>query len=119
MRLPHLDQLIHLHWGEAGQLANAIEFVMCQQLEPEARPSGTMVLSFGPLYKVRGRLHGRQYREQHHIGPRPKKPWKLTLRYDEVAALRRILDVAPPAGLAWGEIQRASLNLEQYIDFTR
>lgn len=117
MRLPHLDQRIALGWGEAQQLADAIEWVMCQQLEPPARPAVTMVLSFGPLYRVRGRLRGRQYREAHHAGPLPKRPWQLTLRYDEVAALLHILPSAPAAGLAWGEVQRASLRLEQFIQF--
>jgi hypothetical protein len=117
MRLPHLDQRIHLHWGEAEQLAHAIEWVMCQQLEPPARPTAAMVLSFGPLYRVRARLQARCRQEQHHVGPKPKKPWRLTLRYDEVAALLLILPKAPAAGLAWGEVQRVSLNLEQVIAF--
>jgi hypothetical protein len=118
MRLPHLDQRIHLHWGEAAQLAHAIEWVMCQQLEPPARPTAAIVLSFGPLYRVRGRLLGRQLVEQYYVGTPPKRPWGLTLRYDEVAALMLILPDAPDAGLAWGEVQRVSLNLEQVIDFT-
>jgi hypothetical protein len=117
MRLPHLDQRIHLHWGEAEQLAYAIEWVLCQQLEPPARPKLATVLSFGPLYRVRSRLLARQLQEQHHIGAKPTKPWKLTLRYDEVAALILILPSAPAAGLAWGEVQRVSLNLEQVITF--
>lgn len=118
MRLPHLDQRIHLHWGEAGQLASAIEWVLCQQLEPPARPTATMVLSFGSLYRVRGKLQSRQWQEQHHVGERPKKPWRLTLRYDEVVALLLIQPDAPAAGLAWGEVHRVSLNLDQVIDFT-
>ena len=118
MRLPHLDQRIHLHWGEAEQLASAIEWVLCQQLEPPARPKATMVLSFGPLYRVRSRLQARQRQEHCHIGPLPKKPWRLTLRYDEVAALLLIQPRAPAAGLAWGEVQRVSLNLERYIAFS-
>lgn len=118
MRLPHLDQRIHLHWGEAAQLAHAIEWVLCQQLEPPARPAVSTVLSFGPLYRVRGRLLGRSRQEQHHVGPRPGKPWRLTLRYDEVAALMLILPSAPAAGLAWGEVQQASFQLERFVDFT-
>ncbi len=118
MRLPHLDQRIHLHWGEAAQLAAAIEWVLCAQLEPPARPRLAMALSFGPLYRVRGRLLGRQRSEQHHVGPKPSKPWRLTLRYDEVAALMLILPSAPAAGLAWGEVQRVSLNLERVMTFS-
>ena len=118
MRLPHLDQRILLHWGEAQQLASAIEWVMAGQLElePPARVSSTLVLSFGPLFRVRGRLLARA---RHHAGPLPRKPWRLTVRYDEVVALLRILPLAPAAGLAWGQVQQASLNLERYIDFTR
>ena len=117
MRLPHLDQRIALHWGEAQQLAQAIEWVLCAQLEPPARPDSAMVLSFGPLYRVRGRLLGRSLVEAHHAGPPPKKPWPLTLRYDELAALLLILPQAPAAGLAWGEIQRVSLNLARFVNF--
>ena len=119
MKLPHLDQRIHLHWGEAKQLAAAIEWVLCAQLEPPARPTMAMVLSFGALYRVRGRLQARHRQEQHHVGPLPKKPWRLTLRYDEVAALLLILPIAPAAGLAWGEVQRVSLNLAQVIDLNQ
>jgi len=91
--------------------------VLCALLEPPARPTAAQVLSFGPLYRVRGRLLGRQLAEHHHVGPRPAKPWRLTLRYDEVAALLGILAQAPPAGLAWGEIQQAGLRLERYVEF--
>jgi hypothetical protein len=118
MRLPHLDQRIHLHWGEAEQLASAIEWVMCQQLEPPARPTVPMVLSFGSLYRVRSKLQARHRQEQHHVGQLPKKPWRLTLRYDEVVALMLIQPEAPAAGLAWGEVHRVSLNLEHVINFT-
>ena len=119
MRLAHLDQRIHLHWGEAGQLADAIEWVLCQQLELEhpARPHWEMALSFGPLYRVRARLLGRARVEQHHPGPLPRKPWRLTLRYDEVVALMHILPSAPLAGQAWGAIQQVSLSLDRFIKF--
>lgn len=117
MRLAHLDQRIHLHWGEAGQLADAIETVLCAVLESPEPQAVAMVLSIGLLNRVRGRLLSRQLVEQRHIGPRPRKPWKMTLRYDEVAALMQIWCRAPLAGLAWGEVQRVSLNLESVIEF--
>ena len=121
MRLAHLDQKIRLHWGEAEQLAAAIEWVLCGQLELEqpARPVARMMLCFGPLYRARGRLLGRALAERHHQGPRSRKPWQLTLRYDEIAALHYILPFAPLAGQAWDEIHRAKLNLEHLIDFSR
>jgi len=119
MRLPHLDQRIHLHWGEAGLLAEALVWVLCQQLETsEPQPLAT-VLALGPLYRVQGKLQARRRLEQHHAGPPPRRPWRLTLRYDEVAALMLVLPQAPAAGLAWGEIQRVSLNLGRYVDFSQ
>ena len=117
MRLPQLDQRILVHWGEAAQLAYAIEWVVCQQLE--AWPTVAMVLSFGPLTRVRSRLLARSRTEALHVGPRPSKARTFTLRYDEVAALMLILPLAPAAGLAWGEVQQASLRLERFIDFTQ
>jgi hypothetical protein len=117
MRLPHLDQRIALHWGEAGQLAQALTTVLCQELEhPAPRPLAT-VLALGPLYRVRARLLARQLAEQHRVGRPPRKPWHLSLRYDEVAALMLVLPQAPAAGLAWGEIQRVSLTLGRFIAF--
>lgn len=118
MRLPHLDQHIPLHWGEAQQLAHAIEWVLTQQLAPPARPGLRLVLSFGPLTRVGTRLLARCRQEQRHVGAPPRKPRFFTLRYDEVAALLVIWPLAPAAGAAWGEVQRVSLNLERYIDFT-
>jgi hypothetical protein len=118
MRLPNLDQKIPLHWGEAQLLAAAIEWVLTQQLVPPVRPALKMVLAFGPLTRVGTRLLARQRQEQRRIGPPSRKPRLFTLRYDEVAALLVILPLAPAAGAAWGEVHRASLNLERYIDFT-
>jgi len=117
MRLPHLDQKIPLGWGEAGQLAEAIADMLCGWLESGTPQPLELVLSIGILYRVRGRLLARQRMEHFHQGPLPKKPWRLTLRYDEVAALMLILPVAPMAGQAWGEIQRVSLSLDRFIDF--
>jgi hypothetical protein len=117
MRLPHLDQRIHLHWGEAGQLAEALVWVLCEQVEHPAPKPLALVLALGPLYRVQARLQGRRRVEQQHVGPPPRKPWRLSLRYDEVAALMLVRERAPAAGLAWGEIQRVSLNLARYVDF--
>ncbi|MGI4873391.1 MAG: hypothetical protein ACRYFX_19710 [Janthinobacterium lividum] len=119
MRLPHLDQRIALHWGEAQQLAYAIECVLAEQLSREepARVSASLALCFGPLTRVGNRLLARARQER--TSPRPTKPRVLALRYDEVAGLMKILPLAPTAGLAWAQVQQASLRLERYIDFTR
>lgn len=119
MRLSHLDQKIPLHWGEAGLLAEAIADMLCGWLESGKPQPLEAVLSIGLLYRVRGRLQARQRLEHFHHGPLPRKPWRFTLRYDEVAALMLILPTAPMAGQAWGEIQRVSLSLDRFIDFTQ
>lgn len=119
MRLPHLDQKIPLRWGEAKQLAYAIEWVLASQLtlqEPE-RVSVRMLLCFGPLTRVGNRLLARARQERQHVGAVPSKPRQMALRYDEVAGLLHILPSAPAAGAAWGEIHRVSLNLERFVDF--
>ncbi|MVN76922.1 hypothetical protein GO988_11360 [Hymenobacter sp. HMF4947] len=77
-----------------------------------------MVLCFVPLTRVRSRLLARARQEHEHMGPLLRRSRKLTLRYDEVASLMLVQPIAPAAGLAWGEIQRVSLNLERFIDFT-
>jgi hypothetical protein len=120
MRLPHLDQQIALHWGEAAQLAYAIEWVLTGQLtlQPPARVPVQMLLCFGPLTRVGTRLLARARQERHYVGTVPTKARQMVLRYDEVAALLHILPSAPAAGLAWGAVQRVSLNLERYVNFS-
>lgn len=118
MRLPHLDQRIPLHPGEAGQLAYAVDWMLTRIVQAPTPRSIRTVLSLEPLTRVYGRLSARERQEAGRVGKPPRKPRTFTLRYDEVAALMLILPVAPAAGLAWGEVQRASLNLTPYIDFT-
>lgn len=117
MRLPHLDQRIHLHHGEAAQLAYAVDWMLTRQVAAPTPRSIRTVLALGPLERVRSRLSARQRQEAGRVGKPAKRPRTFTLRYDELAALMLILPVAPAAGLAWGEVQRASLNLERWIDF--
>lgn len=121
MRLPYLDQRIHLHWGEAQQLADAIEWMLMNlmELEQPATAPASLMQSFGALCRVRGRLRARAMQEQRQPGRPPRKPWRFTVQYDELLGLMLLLPLAPSAGLAWGEIQRVSLNLKYYIDFTR
>lgn len=118
MRLPHLDQKIALPWGEAGVLARAVATVLYEQAVERTSPRPlALVLAFGPLNRVRGRLASRAAAERGHVGPVPRKPRLLTVRYDELAALLLVLGAAPPPGQAWGELQRASLNLSRYVRF--
>jgi hypothetical protein len=119
VRLPHLDQKIPLRWGEAAQLAHAIEWVLTDQLtlQAPARVPAKMLLCFGPLTRVGTRLLARARQERQHVGTVPTKPRQMVLRYDEVAGLLHILPGAPAAGGAWGEVQRVSLNLERFVDF--
>lgn len=121
MRLPELDQKIALNWGEAAQLAHAIEWVLASQLTTEApaRVPATIMLCMVPLSRVGTRLLARARQERQHSGTPPIKARQMVLRYDEVAGLMKILPTAPAAGLAWGEVQQASLALERYIDFTQ
>jgi hypothetical protein len=76
-RLPHSDQFIHLHQGKAEQLAFAMEWVLCQQMQFSVRPIAAMVFNFGPVYRVRGRLLSRQLVEQHYADAPLKLPWEL------------------------------------------
>lgn len=117
MKLPHLNRRIPLHWGEAHQLAYAVETMLCQDLESGAQLPIERVLGIEPLYRVMMRLKARARTERAHTGPPPRKPWQFTLYYNEVAALMLIFPDAPLAGQAWGEIQRVSLTLEQFIEF--
>ena len=120
MRLPELDQKITLNRGEAAQLAHAIEWVLTGHLVTvaPARVPVSIMLCMVPLTRVGTRLLARARQESQHVGTTPSKARQMTLRYDEVAGLMKILPVAPAAGAAWGEVQQASLALERYIDFT-
>ena len=119
MRLPYLDQKIFLRWGEAAQLAHAIEWVLTGQLtlQPPDRVPVKMLLCFGPLTRVGTRLLARARQERQHVGVVSTKTRQLVLRYDEVASLLHILPAAPAAGGAWGDVQRVSLNLERFVAF--
>lgn len=115
MRLPQLDQKIELYWSEAGLLAESITEGIYQQARP--RPL-TGVLALGALARVYQRAAARAAMERLHVCLPTRRPWRLTLRYDEVAALMYILPAVPAARRVWGEVQRVSLNLEQVIDFS-
>lgn len=115
MRLPHLDQKIELYWGEAGLLAASITEGVRQQARPY---SLTSILALGALTRVYQRVAARAAMERLHVGLPKRRPWRLTLRYDEVAALLYLLPTVPAAGRIWGEVQRVSLNLEPVLDFS-
>ncbi len=116
MRLPQLDQKIELYWSEAGLLTAAIAEVVYGQAWPQPL---TSVLALGALSRVYKRVAARAAMEQVHVGLPTRRPWRLTLRYDEVAALMYILPTAPAAGRVWGEVQRVSLNLAQVMNLSQ
>jgi hypothetical protein len=115
MRLPHLDQRVPLHHGEATLLAWSVEWWLTLQVAADSPRSIRTVLAMSPLERVKLRLAARARQEKDK--PAPRKPRHFTLRYDEVAALMLILPVAPAAGGAWGAVQQASFRLENVINF--
>jgi hypothetical protein len=114
MRLPQLDQKIELYWGEAALLASSIAEVVYTRALPQPL---TSALALGALARVYQRVAAHAAKEQIQVGLPSRRPWRLTLRYDEVAALMYILPTAPGAGRVWGEVQRVSLNLDHVIAF--
>jgi hypothetical protein len=114
MRLPQLDQKIELYWGEASGLASSIAEFVYTRRQPQPL---TSALALGALARVYQRVAAHATKEQVHVGLPSRRPWRLTLRYDEVAALMYILLTTPAAGRVWGEVQRVSLNLDQVIAF--
>lgn len=95
-------------------MASSIAEVVYTQALP--RPL-TSALALGALTRVYQRVAAHAAKEQLHVGLPSGRPWRLTLRYDEVAALMYVLPTVPAARRLWGEVQRVSLNLEQVIAF--
>ncbi|UOQ96636.1 hypothetical protein MUN81_15475 [Hymenobacter sp. 5317J-9] len=127
MNLAHLDQVIELERGEAGQLWWAVSEVGRRNLARLSRPLGARVDSAGivvalpALARIAKRLKRIDEREQHHVGVPGRKPKKFRLKVDELVAL--MLHVWPESApghmghVPLGKVQQKSLNLEQCIRF--
>ena len=124
MSLAHLDQIIELERGEAGQLWWAVADCGRRNLVRLLHPHGDKVESAGVvvalpmLARVARRLKRIDEREQHHIGLPRRRPVKFRLKVEEVAAL--MLYVWPHAAsghVPLGKVQQKSLNLDQRMDF--
>jgi hypothetical protein len=116
MRLPHLDQLIDLHRGEAAQLLGAIAAVAPVRSRPVAAP---LLLALPVLGRLGKRLQALDQRERRVVGPPPRRPRRFRLRHDEVIALMLYVFPAPGivARVPLGRVQQVSLSLARWIDF--
>jgi hypothetical protein len=124
MNLSHLDQIIELDRGEAGQLWWAVADCGRRNLVRLHMRPGTQVESAGvvvalpTLERVARRLKRIDDRERSHVGLPRRKPVKFRLKVDELVAI--MLHVWPHAysgHVVLGKVQQKSLNLEQYIHF--
>lgn len=122
---PHLDQIIELQRGEAGQLCFAIadcgrRNLVRLHMRPGRRvESPGVVVALPVLERVARRLKRIAEREQAHVGIPRRKPVKFRLRCDELVAI--MCYVFPLAELSarvvLGKVHQVSLNLEHLIKF--
>ena len=124
MNLPHLDQIIELELGEAGQLWGAVadcgrrNLVRLHMQHPAQVESAGVVAVLSVLERVARRLKRIDERERSHVGIPSRKPKKFRLKVDElVAIMLYVLPVATSARVPLGKVQQQSLNLDQHIDF--
>ena len=124
MSLAHLDQVIELERGEAGQLWWAVadcgrRNLVRLHLRPEALvESAGVVVALPVLERVARRLKRLDERELGHVGLPRRKPVKFRLKVDELAAI--MLYVWPHACSGYvvlGKVQQKSLNLTQYVSW--
>ena len=93
MKLPHLDQIIELERGEAGQLWWAVADCGRRNLARLQLPLGAKVESAGvvvalpALERVARRLKRIDDRELSHVGLPRRKPVKFRLKCDELVAI--------------------------------
>ena len=123
MSLAHLDQVIELERGEAGQLWWAVADCGRRNLFRLCSP-GTLVEHAGivpalrVLERVANRLKRLDEQELSHVGIPSRKPKKFRLKVDELVAI--MLYVVPTTWsghVPLGKVQQKSLNLDQYIKF--
>ncbi|MBF9239484.1 hypothetical protein I2I05_18975 [Hymenobacter sp. BT683] len=125
MSFPHLDQVIELNRGEAGQLwwavadcgrRNAIRLHQNQGLRVE---SAGVVVALPALLRVAKRLKRLDDRELRRVGVPKNKPVQFRLRCDELVALMLYVWPHSYSGhVVLGKVQQVSLNLEHLIKFT-
>lgn len=126
MNLHHLDQIIELERGEAGQLwwaifdcgrRNALRLGM-RPGEGHRVDSAGVVVALPVLNRVAKRLKRLDERELSHVGIPSRKPKRFRLKVDELVAI--MLYVWPHAAsckVPLGKVHQKSFNLEQYIRF--
>ena len=127
MSLRHLDQIIALDRGEAGQLWWAVADCgrrnLARLLATRACfvESAGVVVALPVLARVAKRLKRIDEGELHHVGLPRRQPVKFRLRVDELVAI--MLYVYPRAfslvPVPLGKVQQKSLSLEQYMRFPR
>lgn len=124
MNLPHLDQIIELERGEAGQLWGAVadcgrrNLVRLHMQHPVQVESAGVVAVLSVLERVARRLKRIDERELHHVGVPRRKPVKFRLKVDELVAI--MLYVFPhsySALVPLGKVHQKALNLEHLICF--
>lgn len=124
MNLPHLDQIIELERGQAGELWWAVadcgrrNLVRLHMQQPCQVESAGVVVALPALERVAKRLKRIDERELRHVGLPRRKPVRFRLKVDEVVAI--MLYVWPHAGsghVVLGKVHQVSLNLEQVICF--
>ncbi|MBJ6109456.1 hypothetical protein JAO73_10555 [Hymenobacter sp. BT523] len=116
MRLPHLDQVVELHRGEARALAAAVLEAGQRHAAP---PPAALVLAWAPLERLRRRLCRVALAEETHVGLPPRRPRRFRLPHDELIALMLyVVPVATTARVPLGKVQQKSLNLAHLMRFT-
>ena len=124
MNFPHLDQVIELERGEAGQLWWAVadcgrRNLVRLHMRPGTRvESAGVVVALPALERVAKRLLRITDRELSRMGLPRRKPVKFRLKVDELAAI--MLYVWPHAcsgHVVLGQVHQKSLNLDQDIKF--
>ncbi|WP_210516410.1 hypothetical protein [Hymenobacter terricola] len=125
MKLPHLDQIIELQRGEAGQLWWAVADCgrrntvrLCSRNASLRVESAGIVPALAALERVARRLKRVDERELSHVGVPRQKPVKFRLHVDELVAI--MLYVVPTTWsghVPLGKVQQKSLNLDHLIHF--
>ena len=122
--LAHLDQVIELERGEAGQLWWAVadcgrRNLVRLHMQPPCRvESAGVVVALPALERVARRLRRIDEREQHQVGLPRRRPVRFRLKVDElVAIMLYVFPHATSGHVPLGKVHQVSLNLDRCIDF--